>query len=702
MKRYIILFGLITAFLSVFALNKNDHLQQYKHVLNIVTDYAIKSDSLSFFKDRQLNLNELDSFDYPFANNLEQYFTLTEMLIQKEIFNKYKTYFPLPAQDYPLFDEENTAGKAMEMNLLLDAWDAILYDKLDTIQPLLEKFFSLRRVRWTNNWSYLMPFEQNEEIRLGYSTFLAYELINNALNNLDSLPKDEQKSLKSYFKDENPMDYLYKLILSFSPTNDQAINAINNSDLKLSGVLQFIIFKELGWKSDSLARRDLWYVLNDKMAISDSLRKAYVKDIKDSEPYRDILLQIKAQNAAYSDKYSELLNEINANENTEFSIKFDRILQEIYPPQTHFYISKDGKSQLFNELSDYQINNKKLQFKTTNNTIIKTYGNNSTSIKWKSNSHFRVYADDKPIRIDQDFDLEFNKLEIKSHHFSIIIDTLGTVSFQDNKLAISMPTQSKYNVSPAWWDYLDELRAKLELKGIPSAWFIEQVNNDDFKVYLNMKRLFTNMPEHRASRGEITTTDYIKNFGVAQKITRADAFISEYKAVLEKAEKKNGIHYEMILGILAIESDYGNPRHKGTFYTFPALVSQYMLLPWRERFSTNELVALYEFSNLISKDPYHFIGSYAGAAGWGQFIPSSMKTFFLDSNDDFADIDIYSLDDNIVSIENYLFKNGLSGKNIDNYKARYNAVYSYNHSDYYVKAVLQIYDQLREKRLKKK
>ncbi|HOQ80810.1 MAG TPA: hypothetical protein PLH63_07075, partial [Candidatus Cloacimonadota bacterium] len=91
MKRYIILFGLITAFLSVFALNKNDHLQQYKHVLNIVTDYAIKSDSLSFFKDRQLNLNELDSFDYPFANNLEQYFTLTEMLIQKEIFNKYKT-----------------------------------------------------------------------------------------------------------------------------------------------------------------------------------------------------------------------------------------------------------------------------------------------------------------------------------------------------------------------------------------------------------------------------------------------------------------------------------------------------------------------------------------------------------------------------------------------------------------------------------
>jgi hypothetical protein len=70
-------------------------------------------------------------------------------------------------------------------------------------------------------------------------------------------------------------------------------------------------------------------------------------------------------------------------------------------------------------------------------------------------------------------------------------------------------------------------------------------------------------------------------------------------------------------------------------------------------------------------------------------------SFYLDSNDNFSDIDIYSLEDNIVSIENYLYKNGLSAKNINNYESRYKAVYSYNHSDSYVKAVLYMYDKLR-------
>jgi hypothetical protein len=46
-------------------------------------------------------------------------------------------------------------------------------------------------------------------------------------------------------------------------------------------------------------------------------------------------------------------------------------------------------------------------------------------------------------------------------------------------------------------------------------------------------------------------------------------------------------------------------------------------------------------------------------------------------------------------VENYLYKNELSEENISDYGSKYKAVFAYNHSDVYVKAVLYIYDGLR-------
>jgi len=70
--------------------------------------------------------------------------------------------------------------------------------------------------------------------------------------------------------------------------------------------------------------------------------------------------------------------------------------------------------------------------------------------------------------------------------------------------------------------------------------------------------------------------------------------------------------------------------------------------------------------------------------------------FFIDSKGVHEDTDPFSIEDTIFSVENYLYKHKLSGKNIDNYDARHKAVFAYNNSAIYVKAVLFIYDGLRE------
>ncbi|MCB5250767.1 MAG: lytic murein transglycosylase [Candidatus Cloacimonadales bacterium] len=693
MKRIVLLICISTIHLIAFAGNinsikYNQAHNNYQKLLGMAIESAL-ADSLDFYLNNVdfETLQDLETQDNA-KERLSQYFAISEDLIQKEINLRYRSYYQIPSQTYPLFDEENRAIKTIEIYLLIDAWQAILQDKKDEALTIMEKFFSIRRLRWTNNWGFLMPYEQNEEIRLGYAAFQAYELLNQLLNKSENLNKNDRSFLAKYLDETNPIDYLYELIYTSFTENTISFETMTQQSLKLSGMLQCLIFAEFDWKSDNLARRDLWYVLNDQMALSDSTRNAYVAEVKDSGLYQECISQIKRQNSSYLNQYNELYEAYNDNNNFEFNISFTGKYSESFALTSPFYTSEDGKIQLINVQQNYQLTNDFFTLNLSAPYIVKKAQNGLITISWKSADNYSLHFED-------------GNIELHSDTYNFLSNHANEISYKPNSLQISLAKASNYQTSPEWWDYLDQLKEKLSLRGVPEEWFESQVNHENFKVYLNMKRLFTRMPEHRAKRGEISTSDYLKNFGVEQKAKKAAPFINQYKSTLEKAEQRNGIHYEIILAILAIESDYGNPRQKGNFYTFPALVSQYMLLPWRERFAINELVALYEFSNYISKDSYHFIGSFAGAAGWGQFIPTSMKAYFIDSNDKPSDVDIYSIEDNIVSIENYLYKNGLSNKNIDNYKSRYNAVYSYNHSDYYVKAVLHIYDNLRSQRKKK-
>ncbi len=250
---------------------------------------------------------------------------------------------------------------------------------------------------------------------------------------------------------------------------------------------------------------------------------------------------------------------------------------------------------------------------------------------------------------------------------------------------------------PDYRSTIDSLRTVLIEKDIPPQWFDDLVAHENFKVYPSMNEYFERMAEHRVDHKQEKTFDwYLEFFGVPRKLEKARKFIEENRDVLERAEKRNGVHYELVVAILGMETNFAQNRHRGNFHTFNTLVSQYVLMPRRRNFAVREIVSLYQFSQRTERDIWEFIGSFAGAAGWGQFIPSSMQSFFIDSNGDEKDVDIFSLDDNIFSIENYLNKHGLNRKTIDKRQARYDAVYAYNHSDAYVRAVLYMYEHMKK------
>ncbi|HNQ65018.1 MAG TPA: lytic murein transglycosylase [Smithella sp.] len=242
---------------------------------------------------------------------------------------------------------------------------------------------------------------------------------------------------------------------------------------------------------------------------------------------------------------------------------------------------------------------------------------------------------------------------------------------------------------------LEDLRQEVADNGVPGEWFDDQMDHYAFRLHHNIDRFFRKSAEKKTdSEKKRSLLWYFSIFGVETKIEKGKTFIEDYTGILERAEAKHGIHKELIAAIIGMETNFAQRRYRGKFYAFNSLVSQYIFTD-RKKFAVREITSLYKFSEKTDRSPWYFKSSYAGAIGWGQFIPSSLLSFFIDENGDNDDIDPFSIEDTIFSVENYLYRHGLSGKNVHKRRSRYKAVYAYNHSDAYVQAVLHIYDGLK-------
>ncbi len=242
---------------------------------------------------------------------------------------------------------------------------------------------------------------------------------------------------------------------------------------------------------------------------------------------------------------------------------------------------------------------------------------------------------------------------------------------------------------------ISELKTALINSGVDKEWLEAGFSLDQFKIYPEIATLFGRMAENRVKNKEKDFEWYKNHFGLDLKSRLGKGFLEKHKEALDAAEVRNGIHRELVAAIIGMETNYGDKLYIGRFGVFNALASQYVLMEKRQKFALNELIALYRFSRQINRPIEYFKGSFAGASGLGQFIPSSLVSFFIDLNGNPYDTDIYSMDDTISSVENYLFRHRLNGTTINDTETLYKAVFAYNRSDAYVRAVIYIYEKLR-------
>ena len=154
--------------------------------------------------------------------------------------------------------------------------------------------------------------------------------------------------------------------------------------------------------------------------------------------------------------------------------------------------------------------------------------------------------------------------------------------------------------------------------------------------------------------------EYREIFVTAPRIAAGVEFWEENEAALNRAGSKFGIPIEIIVAVIGVETNYG--RNKGSFRVIDALSTLAFDYPPRARFFRSELRELLLLAREENKDPLELIGSYAGAMGYGQFIPSSFRAYAIDFDGDGARDIWNSQTDAIGSVANYFSHHGWDGE----------------------------------------
>ena len=150
--------------------------------------------------------------------------------------------------------------------------------------------------------------------------------------------------------------------------------------------------------------------------------------------------------------------------------------------------------------------------------------------------------------------------------------------------------------------------------------------------------------------------EYRERFVTAERISDGVQFWTEHRDALEHAAAQYQVPAEYIVAILGVETHYG--RNTGHYRALDALATLAFDYPPREKFFRSELEQFLLLAKENKLDARTVTGSYAGALGAPQFMPSQYRRYAVDANGD-RRRDLWNdWDDIIASVANYLREYG--------------------------------------------
>ena len=231
---------------------------------------------------------------------------------------------------------------------------------------------------------------------------------------------------------------------------------------------------------------------------------------------------------------------------------------------------------------------------------------------------------------------------------------------------------------------------KIDKKVVPISFLDDVFKSSFIEKHMEIPERFARPYEKKSWE------QYKKLFIKESRIVAGVKFYSENKDLIIQVAEKYNVDPFIILSIAGIESNYG--KHYKGFTVFNSLYTQIHEMPKRAKWASKELASYLEYCYKDNIDPQSIEGSYAGAFGFGQFIPSSFNRYSVDFDNDGARRP-HDWPDVLGSIANYLVKNGYvpGSSNYSKGGDIWKSVWAYNHSDNYVMAVLGLTEKIRSR-----
>lgn len=199
-----------------------------------------------------------------------------------------------------------------------------------------------------------------------------------------------------------------------------------------------------------------------------------------------------------------------------------------------------------------------------------------------------------------------------------------------------------YTKRPEVIQFIDDISQK---HNIDKTWLIEQLSQANYQPSV-IKAI---LPGTKSTRSWKRYQAIMVN---PTRIQQGLAFWKEHSDTLARAENQFGVPAKYIVAIIGVETAYGITM--GNYRLIDALTTLAFDYPRRAEFFQKELEAFFVLSKEQGWDPLTIKGSYAGAIGLPQFMPSSYREFAVDFDNDGKVRLFDSPADAIGSVANYL------------------------------------------------
>ena len=148
---------------------------------------------------------------------------------------------------------------------------------------------------------------------------------------------------------------------------------------------------------------------------------------------------------------------------------------------------------------------------------------------------------------------------------------------------------------------------------------------------------------------------YRKKFITPDNVQNGVVFWNQYEDALNRAWQVYGVPPDIMVGVIGVETRWG--RVMGKTRILDALATLSFNYPRRAEYFSGELETFLLMARDEQDDPLNLKGSFAGAMGYGQFMPSSYKQYAVDFSGD-GHINLWDPVDAIGSVANYFKAHG--------------------------------------------